>query len=121
MKSKKKYPQMTQKNTSKMVKGITDVVKVHGSKTDFYTMQGILFPLTAVKKELDLRQEHKNSIQQTFEISKIIDEINTRKRALYRIEGKICFKVDKNEAGFEGYVDIEAFVSDINIDVINLI
>jgi len=121
MKSKKKYPQMLPKNTLNMVKGVTDVIKGHGSKTDLYTMQSILFPLMAVKKELDLRQEHKKSMQQTYEISKIIDEINTRKRALYRIEGKICFKIDKNEAGFEGYVDIDAFVSDINIDVINLI
>ncbi|WP_157829003.1 hypothetical protein [Colwellia sp. 75C3] len=121
MKLKKKYPKMTPEKTSKMVKGVTDIMKAHGTKTDFHAMQSILFPLMAVKKELDLRQEHKKSVRQSLEVSEIIDEINTHKRALYRIEGKICFKVEKNEAGFEGFVDIEELITDINIDVINLI
>lgn len=121
MKLKKNHPKMTQETTSKMVKEITDIIKGHGTKTNFHTMQSILFPLMAVKKELDLRQEHKKSIRQSLEISEIIDEINTHKRALYRIEDKICFKVEKNEAGFEGFVDIGELISDINIDVINLI
>jgi len=50
MKLKKNHPEMTQKTTSKMVKGITDIIKDHGTKTDLHTMQSILFPLMAVKK-----------------------------------------------------------------------
>lgn len=69
--TKKKFS----KADSKMVKNVTDIVQAKGYKSDLKSMQAILFPLMAVKKQLDIRQEHKESF-----IHETLDKVNSSKR-----------------------------------------
>lgn len=144
MKPKTTHPKITFRKQQIMTRKITGIIKEKGTRSDFYTMQRILFPLMVVKTELDLRQEYKESV-----IHKALDEakvknkkscvialtdkenqeilsqnealliqlINDKKRELYEISGRVWIQLKEEIDGLNAMLDVTSIANKVGKNI----
>lgn len=144
MKPKTIHPKITFRKQQIMTRKITGIIKEKGTRSDFYTMQRILFPLMVVKTELDLRQEHKESVihnaldeakvknksscvialtdKENQEIlsqneALLIQSINDKKRELYVTSGRVWIQLKEEIDGLNGILDVTSIASKVGSNI----